>query len=228
MGETTSAAQDQQQHLLRGKLSGAPRFYDAKAGGGVGMIASAKLPTRYGTFTLWGFRDHTTDPAVEYTVITAGTIAGSENCTVRVHSSCHTGDTLSSRRCDCQQQLRASQRYISRRKLGIIVYLPQEGRGIGLVNKIKAYHLQDLGLDTAEANQYLGHAVDERDYSVAAEIIHWFKPRSIRLITNNPEKIAQLREKGIVVSDSIALRTRPNRHNRGYLHTKRSKFKHDL
>ena len=221
---------------LREKMTGDPQFNDdiqqKRAGknsedsGQVRMVASSSLPTRFGNFTLWGFRSSIDNE--EYSVISRGNILNAAHCPVRLHSCCHTGDVLSSLRCDCQQQLHAAQRYIQRHNCGLIVHLPQEGRGIGLINKIKTYHLQDLGLDTAEANEYLGFAIDERDYTIASQILRWFQPRSVRVMTNNPEKIICLQQHGITVSGRISLRVRTTRHNRDYLRTKRAKFKHVL
>ena len=149
------------------------------------------LPTRYGTFTLYGFFDSRDEK--EHTAIVQGDVADKERVPVRVHSECHTGDVWGSLRCDCRDQLEAATRYVSQQPFGAVIYLKQEGRGIGLLNKIKAYQLQDLGLDTVEANQYLDMPVDARDYKVAARIIQLLKIRSVSLLTNNPDKIEQLK-----------------------------------
>lgn len=195
----------------------------------VRLLASSKLPTRFGTFTLYGFYDPIQKDDVS--VIVAPDferLSGVAHVPVRIHSSCHTGDTFSSLRCDCQLQLHAAQRYITRRKRGVIIYLPQEGRGIGLISKIKAYHLQDLGLDTAEANAELGFEHDLRDYRVAAEIIHYCGIQSIQLLTNNPDKMMQMESYGVVVTRRIPLQIKANRHNRSYLYAKKEKFNHDI
>lgn len=130
-------------------------------------------------------------------------------------------------RCDCQRQLHTAQRYISRRRCGIIIYLPQEGRGIGLINKIQAYHLQDQGKDTAEANTELGFEHDLRDYRAAAAIIQHCGIESIVLLTNNPDKIRQMESSGITVTRRVPLRMKRNRYNRSYLQAKKEKFHHD-
>lgn len=193
------------------------------------LIASAALPTRFGIFTLYGFYDPIEKD--EITVITIpklDRLAGAQSVPVRIHSACHTGDTFSSLRCDCQSQLHAAQRYMVRRKCGMVIYLPQEGRGIGLVSKIKAYHLQDLGMDTAEANTELGFQHDLRDYRAAAEIIHYCGIESITLLTNNPDKMIQMENYGITVKKRIPIRVGKNRYNRSYLRVKRDKFSHDI
>lgn len=195
----------------------------------VQLIASSTLPTRFGIFTLYGFYDPIEEDEISVIAIPKlERLAGMQNVPVRIHSACHTGDTLSSLRCDCQSQLRAAQRYIARRRCGMIIYLPQEGRGIGLVSKIKAYHLQDLGMDTAEANTELGFQHDLRNYRAAAEIVHYCGMQSITLLTNNPDKMIQMENNGVMVAKRIPLRARKNRYNRSYLRVKRDKFSHDI
>ena len=193
------------------------------------LVASAQLPTRFGFFTLYGFHDPVYKEDIS--VITTPAIAKLKNrhvVPVRLHSACHTGDTLSSLRCDCQAQLHAAQRYIARKRCGIIIYLPQEGRGIGLMSKIRAYNLQDSGMDTAEANTHLGFENDVRSYRAAAEIVQCCGLNSIALLTNNPDKIAQMEAHGVHIAKRIPLRVGSNRHNRSYLRVKRDKFKHDI
>ncbi len=190
----------------------------------VQLVATAKLPTRFGTFTLYGFFDSRDEK--EHTAIVQGDVADKENVPLRVHSECHTGDVWGSLRCDCRDQLEYATRYIAKRPFGAVVYLKQEGRGIGLLNKIKAYQLQDLGLDTVEANQFLELPVDARDYKVAARIIQLLKIRSVSLLTNNPDKIDQLKAEGIDVVDRIPIVIPPNRYDEDYLDVKRHKMGH--
>ena len=213
----------------RSRLQGAEPFADVGTSvaddvGVVELVASAAFPTRFGEFTLYGFRDD--GGGKEVTAVVRGNVAGTEGCPVRVHSECHTGDIFGSLRCDCREQLEHSLGYIAERDQGAVIYLRQEGRGIGLLNKIKAYRLQDLGLDTIEANEYLGLPADARDYRVAARIIELLRIRSVRLLTNNPQKIAGLQEQGIEVDDRIPVRVDENLHNAGYLRTKRDRMQH--
>ena len=178
---------------------------------------------------LYGFSDRQQKDAISVISATAiERLRGEEEVAVRIHSACHTGDTLSSLRCDCQAQLRAAQRYIARRRRGVIIYLPQEGRGIGLIDKIKAYGLQDSGLDTAEANTRLGFAHDLRNYAAAAAIVRYCAIASVVLLTNNPDKVAQMEGYGVTVARRIPLRVGKNRYNRRYLQVKREKFSHDI
>ena len=225
------------EELLK-KMTGTPDFvlddhYCAGAGSYcldselcVQLVAKAKFPTRFGTFTIYGFFD--SREAKEHTAIVQGDVEGKERVPVRVHSECHTGDVWGSLRCDCRDQLEAAVQYVSKQPFGAVIYLKQEGRGIGLLNKIKAYQLQDLGLDTIEANQYLDLPVDARDYKVAAKIIELLKIRSVSLITNNPDKIEQLREEGIRVVDRIPVVIEPNAYSKSYLDVKRDKMGHLL
>ena len=192
----------------------------------VEFVAQASLPTRYGEFTIQGFRERSTGK--EHTVVVRGEVTGSERCPVRVHSECHTGDVLGSLRCDCRDQLEAALRHIAAQPHGAVIYLRQEGRGIGLLNKIRAYAMQDLGFDTVEANTYLGLPEDARDYAVAAEIVRSLGIRSILLMTNNPDKIEKLRAAGIPVAGRIPLVIAPNAHSRRYLRTKRKRMRHML
>jgi GTP cyclohydrolase II len=192
----------------------------------VQLAAKANLPTRYGTFMLYGFYDNR--GGKEHTAIVHGDVEGRERVPLRVHSECHTGDVWGSLRCDCRQQLEAATRFIASQEAGVVIYLKQEGRGIGLLNKIRAYQLQDLGLDTVEANQYLDLPVDARDYKVAAKIIDLLKIRSVSLLTNNPDKIDQLKAEGINVVDRIPIVMPANRHDRDYLDVKKQKMGHML
>ncbi len=192
----------------------------------VQLVARANFPTRFGTFTLYGFWDSRENK--EHTAIVRGDVAGRERVPVRVHSECHTGDVWGSLRCDCRDQLEASVRYVSEQPFGAVIYLKQEGRGIGLLNKIKAYQLQDLGLDTVEANQYLDLPVDARDYKVAARIIELLQMRSVSILTNNPDKIDQLRAEGVNVAERIPVVVGANAHSRQYLEVKKEKMGHLL
>lgn len=190
----------------------------------VQLVASARLPTRYGTFTLYGFFD--SRDAKEHTAIVRGDVAAKEGVPLRVHSECYTGDVWGSLRCDCRDQLEAATKFVSQQPFGAVIYLKQEGRGIGLLNKIKAYQLQDLGLDTVEANQFLNMPVDARDYKVAAKIIQLLKIRSVALITNNPDKIEQLKAEGIDVVGRIPIVIPSNRYDEDYLDVKKRKMGH--
>ena len=190
----------------------------------VTFVAQADLPTRYGNFVIAGFRSARDNK--EHTALIKGDVAGKSDVPVRVHSECHTGDIFGSLKCDCREQLEASMRYIASKPYGVVIYLRQEGRGIGLLNKIKAYHLQDQGLDTIEANECLGFPSDLREYSDAAKIITILKIKSVALLTNNPEKIEGLEKEGIEVTRRIPLHATPNDHNRRYLSTKMKKMGH--
>jgi GTP cyclohydrolase II len=155
-------------------------------------------------------------------------VEGEENILVRIHSECFTGDVLGSRRCDCGDQLHAAMNLIASEQRGIILYLRQEGRGIGLAEKLKAYNLQDSGLDTVDANLALGHAADARDYSIAAAILRDLGVRSVRLITNNPDKISELRRLDVSVVERVAIETAIYPENAGYLLTKAERMNHLL
>lgn len=211
---------------LKVKERSAPRGIELQTKGGVRLIATAKLPTRFGIFTIWGFFDQ--HDSKEHTVLVHGDVDGKEECPVRIHSECHTGDVWGSLRCDCREQLEKSIKYIRRQRYGAVIYLRQEGRGIGLLNKLKAYHLQDQGLDTVEANRQLGLPTDAREYRVAAEIIRKLNIRSVALLTNNPEKINGLRRENINISERIPLIVESNTYNQRYLNTKREKLGHWL
>lgn len=183
--------------------------------------AEADLPSRFGNFRVVAF---TGDPeGKEHLALVRGIPAGRHGVPVRIHSECLTGDVLGSLRCDCRDQLIGSLEAIGRMECGVILYLRQEGRGIGLTNKIRAYALQDQGHDTFEANRLLGFADDERDYGVAAGMLEALGVKSVRLMTNNPAKLRGLREHGLTVSERIPLVSRPNIHNARYLATKRNR-----
>jgi GTP cyclohydrolase II len=190
----------------------------------VQLVAHAHLPTRFGDFELYGFYDAKADK--EHTAVVRGEVRGEEAVPVRVHSECHTGDVLGSLRCDCRDQLEAALRYVGSREKGAVIYLKQEGRGIGLLNKIKAYQLQELGLDTVEANLYLGFPDEGRDYRVAAKILSLLGIASVSLLTNNPDKIEKLTSEGVRVVDRIPIIIPSNPHDEAYLTTKREKMGH--
>jgi GTP cyclohydrolase II len=190
----------------------------------VQLVASATLPTRYGEFRIFGFYDDRDQK--EHTAIVRGDVQGLEDVPVRVHSECHTGDVWSSLRCDCREQLEASVEYVAGKEFGAVIYLKQEGRGIGLLNKIKAYQLQDLGLDTVEANHYLGYPAEVRDYAVAARILELLQIQSIALLSNNPDKIAKLEAEGVAITRRIPIVIESNQHNHSYLDTKKNRMGH--
>jgi len=194
--------------------------------GSRGEIAVANLPTRYGDFKVYGFSAGIVD--AEHVALVKGDVRDGEGVAVRVHSECVTGDVLGSRRCDCRAQLESSLAMIENADRGALIYLRQEGRGIGLFNKIKAYHLQELGRDTVEANLELGFADDGRTYHDAARLIRLLGIRSVRVITNNLAKIEGLRKEGITVDGRIPLITEPDEHNARYLETKAEKLGHLL
>ncbi len=186
----------------------------------------ADLPSRFGQFQVvafWNNRD-----GKEHAAFVHGDITGQEDVPVRMHSECLTGDAIGSLRCDCRDQLEASLRALGSMEKGMLLYLRQEGRGIGFINKIRAYGLQDHGYDTVEANIALGFRDDERDYSVAAHMIMSLHVKSVRLMTNNPRKIDGLTSLGVPVSGRIPLVIPPNDHNRFYLQTKARKSGHLL
>lgn len=187
--------------------------------------ATVDLPTAYGHFQLQAFGDGEKEPNL---LISKGDITGKEPLLVRVHSECLTGDVLGSLRCDCGPQLRESLRRIEQAGRGAVIYLRQEGRGIGLTNKLRAYHLQDTGLDTVEANQALGLPADARHYDLAAEILKSKGVKQIELMTNNPDKVKQLQESGIEVVKRIPLEVGLTKENQAYLKTKKEKFHHIL
>ena len=192
----------------------------------VKIVAAANLPSRFGDFTVVAFYNNKDDK--ENAAFISGNVYGKRKVPVRIHSECLTGDVAGSLRCDCRDQLEASFKLIGKRKFGVLIYLRQEGRGIGFINKIKAYHLQDQGLDTYEANRALGFRADERDYAIAAHIIKTLDIKSIKLISNNPKKFNDLKRHGIVIAGRIPLATKPNSYNLKYLMTKRDKSKHLL
>jgi GTP cyclohydrolase II len=190
----------------------------------VRIVAMAELPSRFGDFHIVAFENNR--DGKEHVAITHGDVIGATDVPVRLHSECLTGDVIGSLRCDCRDQLEAALKMIGQMDKGIVLYLRQEGRGIGLINKIRAYSLQDAGLDTVQANLALGFRDDERDYAVAAHMLMSLNVKSVQLITNNPKKIQQLTDYGIVVSDRIPHVMEPNQYNLFYLETKAAKSGH--
>lgn len=190
----------------------------------ISKTTSAILPTKYGLFTLTIYKSLKDNS--EHAVLTLGQIK--KGILTRIHSQCLTGDTFASLRCDCGEQLKKSMRIISKNGSGIIIYLNQEGRGIGLTNKIKAYGLQDKGYDTVEANEALGFPKDSRNYGIAAEILKDLSAIDINLLTNNPDKKDQLNKYGINVLKKIPLEIKPNNVDLNYLKVKKQKMNHSL
>ena len=189
-------------------------------------IESSRLPTRWGTFDIHGFEDPF--KGKEHIVLSFGAYEEGQPFLVRIHSECLTGDALGSLRCDCGEQLQTAIKTISEAGRGAILYLRQEGRGIGLVNKIKAYNLQDQGADTVEANERLGFGADERDYSICAPMLQHLGVRRIDVMTNNPRKIQALVDMGFEVANRVPISTDSNPHNAAYLKAKACKLGHLL
>jgi len=192
----------------------------------VTMVAEAKLPSDHGDFVLRVFENRL--DGKEHVAIIKGDVSDGNPVLVRVHSECLTGDIFGSRRCDCGPQLHAALEMIEREGRGVVLYMRQEGRGIGLVNKIKAYALQEQGLDTVEANTHLGFPPDPRDYGIGAQILHDLGIRQMRLMTNNPKKRVGLQSHGLEVADLVPLEVAANADNQQYLETKRDKMGHLL
>ncbi len=189
-------------------------------------IVRVDMPTKFGQFKLVAFREKNTDN--EHLALIKGEWEKDEPVLVRVHSSCFTGDILGSLRCDCGEQLEAAMEMVEREGKGAILYMNQEGRGIGLVNKLKAYKLQENGMDTVEANLHLGFPMDQRDYGVGAQILRHLGITKLRLISNNPKKRAGLLGYGIEIVDTVPVEIVPNPHNEKYLMTKRDKLGHTI
>jgi GTP cyclohydrolase II len=189
-------------------------------------MACARIPTQYGDFQLC-YYTNTLDNK-EHLAFCMGDPAHRDDVLVRIHSECFTGDVMGSQRCDCGEQLHRSMALVASEGLGVIVYLRQEGRGIGLLEKLKAYNLQDQGYDTVDANLMLGHGADEREYSLAARILDDLHIRSVRLMTNNPRKISSLQAEGIRVTARVSLEGAVNPENAAYLLTKARRMDHML
>jgi GTP cyclohydrolase II len=194
--------------------------------GALKVAAKAVLPTKFGKFSIYGFEGR--GPQEEAVALVRGNLKGRMAPLVRVHSQCLTGDVLTSLRCDCRAQLELSLKKISEAPSGILLYLPQEGRGIGLMNKLRAYELQDGGMDTVEANESLGFAADAREYEFPAKILKKLGATRIRLLSNNPDKIRQLESAGIRVVERVPCQPRLSKISRAYLQTKKRKMGHLL
>lgn len=185
------------------------------------------MPTEYGHFRLIPFRQK--DNGLEHIAIIKGDLQENDDpVLVRVHSSCATGDIFGSQRCDCGEQLHSALRMIEKEGRGCVLYLSQEGRGIGLMDKIRAYKLQEQGLDTVDANLHLGHRADERDYGVGAQILHLLGISKMRLMTNNPVKRIGLEGYGLEVVENVPIEVTPNQYNQRYMHTKKERMGHKL
>lgn len=185
-----------------------------------------RIPTKHGEFTLHYYTN--TQDHKEHIALVKGDVANKDDVPVRIHSECFTGDVLGSRRCDCGEQLDMGLDIINKAGFGVLIYLRQEGRGIGLLKKLQAYNLQDQGLDTVDANLHLGHLADERQYDIAAMILTDLKVRSIALITNNPQKIDELTQLGTLVKRRIAIEPHIHVDNLDYLKTKAERMRHLL
>jgi GTP cyclohydrolase II len=192
----------------------------------ISQMVSARIPTTVGEFQLYLY--HTNQDDKEHLALVMGEVAGKQDVLVRVHSECFTGDVLGSRRCDCGEQLYQAMHQIAEAGQGILIYLRQEGRGIGLLDKLRAYNLQDEGYDTVEANLLLGHQADEREYSVAALILSELQVHSIRLLTNNPLKITNLQDCGVKVNERVPVEPTIYTDNASYLFTKVQRMDHLL
>ena len=187
-------------------------------------VESSKLPTAWGIFDMHGFEDSINDK--EHLILSMGDVGTGEPVLARMHSECLTGDALFSLRCDCGFQLEAALKAIAKEGCGALLYLRQEGRGIGLLNKIKAYKLQDQGADTVEANEQLGFGADMRDYGICKVMLQHLDIKQVRLMTNNPRKVKALTDQGVDVVERLPLQTGQNPHNAKYLATKAGKLGH--
>lgn len=190
------------------------------------LKAQTLLPTEFGSVRLMVF--HAAGDANDHLALVIGEVSGQEQVLVRLHSECITGDLLGSLRCDCGEQFTQSRRLIHETGRGVLLYLRQEGRGIGLVDKLRAYELQDQGMDTVEANLAIGHQADARDYGVGAAILKHVGVVSVRLLTNNPDKLDQLRRYGVAVGERVPLQPTPREENLRYLATKVEAMRHDI
>jgi len=189
-------------------------------------LVQTRIPTVHGEFILHYFTNSLDEK--EHVAFVKGDVRGKDQVPVRIHSECFTGDVLGSLRCDCGEQLEMALEMIEQAGLGVLIYLRQEGRGIGLLNKLKAYNLQDQGMDTVDANIHLGHEADEREYDIAALILDDLGVNSVALITNNPQKIDELKRLGIQVDRRIPVEPSIHNDNRNYLKTKVQKMRHML
>ncbi len=202
--------------------------YRLKADSLIEEIVRVNMPTKFGDFKLVIFKERNNLSSGEHMALIKGEWQKDEPVLVRVHSSCFTGDILGSLRCDCGEQLHEAMMMVEKEGKGVVLYMNQEGRGIGLVNKLKAYKLQEEGMDTVEANLHLGFKMDERDYGVGAQILRYLGVNKMRLISNNPRKRVGLQGYGLDVVENVPLRICPNPHNEKYLQTKRDKLGHEI
>ncbi|MBN8859373.1 MAG: bifunctional 3,4-dihydroxy-2-butanone-4-phosphate synthase/GTP cyclohydrolase II [Sphingobacteriales bacterium] len=202
--------------------------YRLKADSLIEEIVRVNMPTKFGDFKLVIFKERNNLSSGEHMALIKGEWQKDEPVLVRVHSSCFTGDILGSLRCDCGEQLHEAMKMVEKEGKGVVLYMNQEGRGIGLVNKLKAYKLQEEGMDTVEANLHLGFKMDERDYGVGAQILRYLGVNKMRLISNNPRKRVGLQGYGLDVVENVPLRICPNPHNEKYLQTKRDKLGHEI
>lgn len=191
-------------------------------------VVRVDMPTKYGHFKLYVFHERNNPESGEHLALVKGEWNADEPVMVRVHSSCFTGDILGSLRCDCGEQLHQAMQMVEQEGKGVVLYMNQEGRGIGLLNKLKAYKLQEAGMDTVEANLHLGFPMDKRDYGVGAQILRYLNISKINLISNNPKKRAALSGYGLEIVDCVPIRIAPNPHNEKYLQTKKDKMGHSL
>jgi GTP cyclohydrolase II len=203
-----------------------PSVTESSEKSSVRMVSVAELPSRFGNFRAVAFTADARHD--EHLAIVRGNVRGLADVPVRIHSECLTGDVIGSLRCDCREQLQTALEHIGQLSAGVVLYMRQEGRGIGLTNKIRAYALQDHGHDTVEANHLLGFGDDERDYHTAADMLRELGVKSVKLMTNNPSKVAGLREQGIKVTGRIPVVTQANRFNASYLMTKQKRSGHWL
>ena len=188
------------------------------------QLVSVNMPTKFGNFKLKIFKEKNNPNAQEHLALVKGTWEKDEAIMVRVHSSCFTGDILGSLRCDCGDQLHEAMKMVEKEGKGVVLYMNQEGRGIGLLNKLKAYNLQEAGMDTVEANIHLGFQADQRDYGLGAQILRELGIKNIKLISNNPKKRAGLKGYGLNIVGTVPIIIEPNPHNESYLNTKRDKM----
>jgi 3,4-dihydroxy 2-butanone 4-phosphate synthase/GTP cyclohydrolase II len=203
-----------------------PTGHDTQLNSTVIKHAEANLPTEFGDFRIVGFTSAA--DGEEFVVLTQGDVESGDPILVRIHSQCLTGDVFHSVKCDCRQQLHAALRTINENGRGVLIYQAQEGRGIGIINKIRAYALQDQGVDTVEANLQLGFGADERDYDLCADILRQLGITKVRMMSNNPDKIASLERAGIKVTERVPLEIDPSDHATDYLRTKKEKMGHLL
>ena len=192
------------------------------------QLVSVNMPTKFGNFKLKIFKEKNNPTAQEHMALVKGSWEIDEPVLVRVHSSCFTGDILGSLRCDCGDQLHEAMKMVEKEGKGVVLYMNQEGRGIGLLNKLKAYNLQEEGMDTVEANIHLGFQADQRDYGLGAQILRELGIKNIKLISNNPKKRAGLSGYGLNIVNTVPIIIEPNPHNEGYLNTKRDKMGHEI